>query len=193
MMQPSMETAESIRLRLSRVRLLALDVDGTLTDGTVTFTDDGRELKSFHIHDGLGIVLASLTGLRIAWITGRSSLMVERRARELGVDLLRQSVHDKAAVLAEIAVRSGIAPNEVAFMGDDWNDIPALEAAAIAIAPANADDAVKRLAHIVTTRPGGHGAVRDAIELILRARGEYDAAQSLYLASLSAPIKKPIQ
>lgn len=180
-------TQVSLKERLARVRLLALDVDGTLTDGTVTFTDDGHELKTFHIHDGLGIVMSSLVGLQIAWITGRKSPLVERRARELGVQLLRQGVRDKAAELAELAVRAGVLPDAIAFMGDDWNDIPALTVAAVALAPANADDAVKAVADIVTPRAGGHGAVRDAIDLILKARNEYDTARTLYLASLTAP------
>jgi len=184
---------EALRERLARVRLLALDVDGTLTDGTVTFTDDGRELKSFHIHDGLGIVLASLVGLQIAWITGRTSPIVERRARELGVAHLRQGVRDKAGALFELAVRIGVAPDTIAFMGDDWNDLPALQIASVALAPANADAAVLGVADAVLPRAGGQGAVRDAIELILKARGEYEVAQSLYLASLTTPSKKPTQ
>lgn len=174
---------------LTRVRLLALDVDGTLTDGTVTFTDDGRELKTFNIHDGLGIVMASLVGLQIAWITGRTSPMVERRARELGVFHLLQGVRDKSRALSELAARLGVAPDAIAFMGDDWNDLPAFEVAGVCIAPANADAELLEAAHYVTKRNGGHGAVRDAITAILQARGEYGIAKTLYLTSLSAPTK----
>jgi 3-deoxy-D-manno-octulosonate 8-phosphate phosphatase (KDO 8-P phosphatase) len=90
---------------LARIRLLVLDVDGTLTDGGVVFDDAGRESKRFHIHDGLGIVLAGFVGLRVAWMTGRTSPLVERRARELGVDLLFQGVRDKAAALVALAAR----------------------------------------------------------------------------------------
>lgn len=172
--------------RLARIRLLAMDVDGTLTDGGVFFGDDGREWKRFHIHDGLGIVLASFVGLQIAWLTGRSSPLVERRARELGVTQLRQGVRDKAQTLAELAFRLQVAPDAVAFLGDDLNDLPALRAAGTAIAPANAVAEVKAAAHLVTSRAGGQGAVRDAIEAILRARGDYDAALGAYLVSLSA-------
>lgn len=174
---------------LARVRLLALDVDGTLTDGAVTFTDDGRELKTFHIHDGLGIVMASLVGLQIAWITGRTSPIVERRARELGVLHLLQGVRDKSRVLTELAARLGVAPDAVAYMGDDWNDLPAFEVAGVRIAPANADAELLEAAHYVTKRNGGQGAVRDAITAILQARGEYGIAKTLYLTSLSAPAK----
>ena len=179
--------------QLARVRLLALDVDGTLTDGAVTFTDDGRELKTFHIHDGLGIVMASLVGLQIAWITGRTSPIVERRARELGVPHLKQGVRDKAAALTELAARLGIVPDAVAYMGDDWNDLPAFGVAGVCLAPANADPVLLQNAHYVTPRAGGQGAVRDAITAILKARNEYEIAQTLYVASLSAPIKGLMQ
>jgi 3-deoxy-D-manno-octulosonate 8-phosphate phosphatase (KDO 8-P phosphatase) len=173
--------------RFSRIKLLALDVDGTLTDGSVYYTDGGNELKAFHIQDGLGIVLAGFVRLQIAWITGRTSPIVERRARELGVTLLRQGVKDKAAVLTEVRFAAQVELGEVAFMGDDLNDIPAMHRAAAIIAPANAVAEVRAIAHAVTPRPGGQGAVRDAIELLLRARGDYDVAIGAYLLSLNAP------
>jgi 3-deoxy-D-manno-octulosonate 8-phosphate phosphatase, YrbI family len=181
--------SEALRARLARIRLLALDVDGTLTDGTVTFTDDGRELKSFHIQDGLGIVLARFVGLQIAWITGRQSALVERRAHELGVTLLFQGVKDKASVLTEVGFRAAVAPDAVAYMGDDLNDLPALRAAGVALAPANAVPEVLLAAAVVTARPGGQGAVREAVDTILKARGDYDAALGAYLLSLSHPGK----
>ncbi len=179
---------------MARIRLLAMDVDGTLTDGGVVYDDAGRESKRFHIHDGLGIVMAGFVGLQIAWLTGRSSPAVERRARELGVAHLLQGVRDKGRALLELAFRLGVAPDEVAYLGDDLNDLPALRAAAVAIAPAHAVPEVKAVAHVVTARAGGDGAARDAIEAILRARGDYNAALGAYLLSLSAPsdrISKP--
>lgn len=176
---------------LARIRLLAMDVDGTLTDGGIEYADDGREQKRFHIHDGLGIVLAGFVGLRIAWITGRASPLVERRARELGVADLLQGVRDKAAALTELGFRLRVGPDEVAYLGDDLNDLPALRRAAVAIAPANAVPEVKAAAHLVTPRAGGHGAARDAIEQILRARGDYDAAVGAYLLSLSSSHSGP--
>jgi 3-deoxy-D-manno-octulosonate 8-phosphate phosphatase (KDO 8-P phosphatase) len=170
---------------LARIRLLVLDVDGTLTDGGVVFDDAGRESKRFHIHDGLGIVLAGFVGLRVAWMTGRTSPLVERRARELGVDLLFQGVRDKAAALVALAVRLQLPLPAVAYMGDDLNDLPALRAAGVALAPANAATDVRDAAHVVTPRAGGDGAVRDAIEAILRARGDWAFALDAYLLSLS--------
>jgi 3-deoxy-D-manno-octulosonate 8-phosphate phosphatase (KDO 8-P phosphatase) len=181
----SVNTPSEPQSRFARIKLLALDVDGTLTDGTVLYSDTGAELKPFHIQDGLGIVLAGFVGLQIAWITGRTSPIVERRARELKVTLLRQGVHDKAAALAEVAFAAGIEPGEVAFMGDDLNDIPAMRSAAAILAPANAVSEIRHLAHYVTSVSGGQGAVREAIETILRARGDYDVAVGTYLLSLT--------
>ncbi|MES2464364.1 MAG: HAD hydrolase family protein [Armatimonadota bacterium] len=188
---PPLDT--TVAARLASMRLLALDVDGTLTDGTIGYDDTGRETKHFSIHDGLGIVLARLVGLETAWITGRTSPLVERRARELGVTLLFQGVRDKTAVLADIAVRKGLVMENIAYMGDDLNDLPALRIVGAALAPANAAPEVLAAAHYVTPRMGGHGAVRDAITTILRARGDYDAALGAYLVSLSSPIATPIQ
>jgi 3-deoxy-D-manno-octulosonate 8-phosphate phosphatase (KDO 8-P phosphatase) len=188
---PPLEAAAAVRL--ARVRLLALDVDGTLTDGTIGYDDTGRETKSFSIHDGLGIVLARFVGLETAWITGRTSPLVERRARELGVKLLFQGVRDKTVVLADVAVRNGLSVNDIAYMGDDLNDLPALRLAGAALAPANAAPEILAASHYVTPRAGGHGAVRDAVTAILSARGDYDAALAAYLVSLSSPISTPLQ
>ena len=187
MATPDPLLSDSLRARLARVRLIVLDVDGTLTDGTVTYTDDGRELKSFHIHDGIGMVLCGFVGVRIAWITGRKSVMVERRAQELGVMHLYQKIRDKATALAEIALREGVSPEEMAFMGDDLIDLPAFRNVGVAIAPGDAVSEVRAAAHLVTVRDGGRGAAREAIEAILRARGDYDAALGAYLLSLSQP------
>lgn len=180
-------------MRLARVRLLALDVDGTLTDGTIGYDDTGRETKQFSIHDGLGIVLARFVGLETAWITGRTSPLVERRARELGVKFLFQGVRDKTVVLTDVAIRNGLSIENIAYMGDDLNDLPALQIAGAAIAPANAAPEVLSAAHYVTPRSGGSGAVRDAITAILHARGDYNAALAAYLVSLSSPISTPVQ
>jgi 3-deoxy-D-manno-octulosonate 8-phosphate phosphatase (KDO 8-P phosphatase) len=192
---PEPQLSSEARGRLSRLTVLACDVDGTLTDGAVTYDDAGRELKSFHIQDGLGIVLAGFVGLRVVWITGRNSPIVERRAKELGVSLLLQGVRDKAAALTQVVLRLRVLPEQIAFIGDDLNDIPALRAAGAALCPADAAAEVQALAHFVTPRGGGRGAVRDAVETILRARGDYDAALGAYLVSLTAdaPAVTPAQ
>ncbi len=178
----------------ARVRLLALDVDGVLTDGGVYLSAEGESLKRFHIHDGLGLVLAGIAGLTIAWITGRRSGAVERRAAELGVTLLRQGVRDKTVALREIARDCRVELTEVAYMGDDLNDLPALRLAGVAIVPANAaSPEVRAVADFTTPRGGGEGAVRDTVEAILRARGDWDATIAAYLTSLSDDSQTPFQ
>ena len=176
--------------RLRAIRLLALDVDGTLTDGGVYYDDAGSETKRFHIHDGLGMVLAQMAGLRIIWITGRTSSIVQKRAGELKIGLVLQGVRDKGAALQDAAQQMGFALSECAFMGDDLNDLPAFDAASVCFAPANASPDVLVRADFVMPRSGGNGAVRDAIDLILRARGDYDATVSAYAAALRLPSAK---
>jgi 3-deoxy-D-manno-octulosonate 8-phosphate phosphatase (KDO 8-P phosphatase) len=119
--------------------------------------------------------------------------MVERRARELNVAYLKQGIRDKATALLELGAQTQTLPSQIAYMGDDWNDIPALNAAGVRIAPANAVLEVRQIAHIVTERSGGDGAVREAIEIVLRARGDYDTALGTYLLSLTSPSQKPVQ
>ncbi len=171
---------------MKNVKLLALDVDGTLTDGGLYLSESGESLKRFHAQDGLGIVLAAHVGLRVGWITGRKSAIVAARAEALGVKTLRQGVHDKAAALREIGEELGVALSEMAFMGDDLNDLPALNAVGFALAPKNAVPSVLARADWVSSKSGGNGAVRDAIDTILTARGDLMLAEKLYLASLEA-------
>jgi 3-deoxy-D-manno-octulosonate 8-phosphate phosphatase (KDO 8-P phosphatase) len=158
------------RARAARIRLLVLDVDGVLTDGGVLVGPDGEAVKRFHVHDGLALAVAPRAGLRIAVVSGRASAAVERRLAELGVDEVHQGVRDKAAVLARLVERLGVAPGEVAVMGDDLTDLPMMRGAGLALAPANAVPEVRRAAHWRARRGGGDGAVREAIEWLLRAR-----------------------
>ncbi|MGC8863854.1 MAG: KdsC family phosphatase [Armatimonadota bacterium] len=169
--------------KLSRVKLLAMDVDGTLTDGAMII-HDGEQIKSFHAHDGLGIRLAMNHGLKIAWITGNVSRAVEERARALGVSDLYQNSWVKSKAIDEIAARHGLSREEIAFIGDDLNDLRAFEHAGVSIAVANASEEVKRRADVVTERPGGRGAVREAIEIILKSRGEWEGAVERFLSML---------
>ena len=177
---------EDLNTRLSRIRLLALDVDGTLTDGGIYFGANGEELKRFHTQDGLGVVLARGAGLQIAWITGRESSIVWRRSQELATPrhLVLQGVKDKVKALEHVAKAAELTLAEVAFMGDDLNDLPAMSEAAVALCPSDAASHVQSAADWVSTRRGGEGAVREAIELILTARGDYDRAVALYLEKL---------
>jgi 3-deoxy-D-manno-octulosonate 8-phosphate phosphatase (KDO 8-P phosphatase) len=179
--------SDDLNTRLSQIRLLVLDVDGTLTDGGIYFGANGEEHKRFHTQDGLGIVLARGVGLQIAWVTGRESSIVWRRSQELATPrhLVLQGVKDKSKAVAFLARETEISLSEMAFMGDDLNDLPAMMEVAVALCPADAASHVRAAADWVATNRGGEGAVREAIELILTARGDYDKAVALYLEKLT--------
>ena len=156
--------------RASRIRLLVLDVDGVLTDGGLFVSASGEEAKRFHVHDGLALVAARKAGLQIAILSSRASAAVTRRMTELGVGEVHQGVTDKAGALDALRERLGLAVGEVAMMGDDLPDLPAMARAGLALAPANAAAEVKRAAHWVARRRGGDGAVREAVEMLLKSR-----------------------
>lgn len=167
---------------MEHVKLIALDVDGTLTDGTVLFDEDGGEAKAFHVVDGLGIVMAQAAGLRVAVVSGRKGLAVERRMAQLRVEDCLLGVGDKAAALRGLMTKHGLERQETAFVGDDINDLPAFQTVGVKIAVADASPIVKSVADWVTPRCGGRGAVRDAIEEILRRQGHLEDAVAAYLA-----------
>ncbi len=154
---------------MERVSLVTLDVDGTLTDGSLHYGSAGDEHKSFHTADGLGIVMAMSVGLAVAVISGRRSVTVERRMAELHVTELIQGCGDKAVALQSLMKQFALEAEQVAYIGDDINDLPAFDVAGVRIAVADAADLVRARADYVTQRPGGRGAVRDAIEEILKA------------------------
>ncbi len=169
---------------MQNVKLIALDVDGTLTDGTLLYSDNSVQVKAFHVADGLGIVMARVVGLKIAVISGRASRAVERRMAELKVADLVQNCGDKAAVLKDLLAKYELSPKEAAYVGDDINDLPAFGVAGVKIAVANAADALKAQADWITPRSGGQGAVRDAIDEILRRQGRLDEAIQVYLEAV---------
>jgi 3-deoxy-D-manno-octulosonate 8-phosphate phosphatase (KDO 8-P phosphatase) len=156
--------------RASRIRLLVLDVDGVLTDGGLVYGPSGEESKRFHVHDGLALVAAREAGLQVAVLSSRASAAVARRMAELGVGEVHQGVTDKAGALDALRKRLGLETAEVAVMGDDLPDLGAMGRAGLALAPANAAPEVKRAAHWVARRRGGDGAVREAVEMLLKAR-----------------------
>ncbi len=172
---------------MQNVKLIALDVDGTLTDGTLLFGEDGARLKAFHVADGLGIVMAQAAGLRVAVVSGRTSQAVEKRMAELKVTDVVQDCGDKAAAMRALLKKYDLRPDQAAFVGDDVNDLPAFDAVGVKIAVADGVEHLKARADWVTPRAGGHGAVRDAIEEILRRQGRLDAAVAAYLARTSRP------
>jgi 3-deoxy-D-manno-octulosonate 8-phosphate phosphatase (KDO 8-P phosphatase) len=168
------------RDRLSRVRLLVLDVDGVMTDGSVMALEGGGELYRFNVKDGAGIVLARQAGLEVGILTGRTSTSVERRARELGIHRLLQGALDKGRGLGEMLADGAYSPGEVAYMGDDILDLPAFRMAGFCACPADAHPLVVKRAHYVCSRPGGAGAVREFIDLILSAKGLMEGLEKRY-------------
>lgn len=174
----------SIVDRLSAVRLFAMDVDGVLTDGGIIVPGAEGEVKRFHVSDGLGLQLAQLAGIEVAWISGRKSAAVERRAAELHITHVQQGVGNKAVALATLAGDLGLSKSEVAYMGDDWNDLPAFTVCGVRLAPANAPAEIKGIVDLVTEHCGGSGAVREACDTILKARGSWNTAVEKYVASI---------
>jgi 3-deoxy-D-manno-octulosonate 8-phosphate phosphatase (KDO 8-P phosphatase) len=154
----------------SKIRLFAMDVDGVLTDGTVTICSDGTETKTFCITDGLGLILLRASGLETAWISGRQSATTTLRAGELKIPHVVQGRHDKLSALTELAATLGIPLSACAYMGDDFIDAPAIAAAAIGISVPTALPAALKAADYVTRRHAGYGAVREVCDLLLAAR-----------------------
>ena len=164
----------------SQIRLLCLDVDGVMTDGRLQLDAEGRETKTFHIHDGLAIRLWQSTGRTIAVITGRSSKPVRSRCRELGISLLADGQGKKMPAWRELLKRTGVQAEQTAMMGDDLPDIPLIKAAGLGIAVANAAPEAKMAADFVTTCRGGEGAIREVIEAILKSNGEWEQLVKSY-------------
>ncbi|HUP00310.1 MAG TPA: HAD hydrolase family protein [Gemmatimonadota bacterium] len=170
---------------LSRIRGLAFDVDGVLTDGTVYIGAGGEELKRFSIPDGTALMWCRMLGFELALISGRSSGATARRAEELGIEAVYQGVRDKAGQVAAWAAGVGLGLDEVLYMGDDQIDLPVFKTVAVSVAPANADSDVRGRATHATRRRGGEGAVREAVRWLLESTGRLDDAMALYREGLS--------
>lgn len=174
-------STESLTASLQKIKLLALDVDGVLTDGSIYISPAGEVFKGFNAKDGMGISCALRSGLQIAVITGRQSPIVERRCEELGITLLQQGVKDKRLALEQMAQKLGLVREEIAYMGDDLNDIPAFKASGLNLVPADAAIEVMAVADIITKASGGRGAVREAITMILAAQDNWNVIVNSYL------------
>jgi len=161
--------------RLKPIKLLILDVDGVLTDGRITYNDRGEETKSFDVKDGLGIRLLIDFGIHVSIITGRKSGAVDHRCRDLGISSVFQGARNKTDVLITLIKETGVSSNQIAVMGDDFPDIPLMKASGCGIAVADAHEAVRRYADMVTEARGGNGAVREVSEAILSAQGHWNA------------------
>jgi 3-deoxy-D-manno-octulosonate 8-phosphate phosphatase (KDO 8-P phosphatase) len=171
--------------RCNRVELLVLDVDGVLTDGGIIYTDNGVELKQFHVRDGSGLAIWRRVGKRAAITTGRTSSIVEHRAAELGITPVIQGSHDKLTAFRHVLTETGFQAEQVCYVGDDLPDLPVLLKCGLAVAVADACAEVRAAAHHVTKLPGGRGAVRETIELILQAQGHWQRIIERYSAENS--------
>ena len=168
--------------RAKKLKLMAFDVDGVLTDGSLYFTPGGDEIKVFSSLDGHGLKMLQSCGVRLAIITGRKSPMVEKRAANLGIALLRQGVEDKRAVLQEMLAELGIGADEAGYMGDDVVDLPILRACGFSASVADGHEFVRQHVQWVSRFGGGRGAVRELCDFILKAQGHYDRLMASYLA-----------
>ncbi len=168
--------------KISKIKLLLLDVDGVLTDGSVILGKLDEELKIFHIKDGLGIKLAQAAGLEIGIITGRASPAVQRRAEELDIKILCQGQSDKRTAYEQIRAELGLRDDQIAFIGDDLNDLPVLKRVGLSCTVADASEDVKTAVDHISSLPGGRGAVREIIEWILKQQGKWESVVQKYQA-----------
>ena len=176
------ELTNDIRDRLFKIKLLIVDCDGVLTDGRIVLLSETEETKFFDVKDGHAIRMAGRAGLKTAIISGRASFAVRARARDLGIAYLYEGAWIKIGPYEEVLAAEGIGDESVCYVGDDVTDIPLMRRVGLAIAVADAVEEVRQHAHYVTERPGGRGAVREVIELILKAQSKWDEAMSRYLA-----------
>jgi len=165
------ELSPELRERAAKIRLLLLDCDGVLTDGRLYYSAEGEALKVFDVQDGQGIVNWTREGRHAAIISGRSSPIVEKRAADLNIDIVRQGVTHKLSAANEIIAEVGVSLEETVFIGDDVVDLDVMSKVGLSVAVANAVDEVRDAAHLVTERRGGRGAVRELVDLLLNCRG----------------------
>jgi 3-deoxy-D-manno-octulosonate 8-phosphate phosphatase (KDO 8-P phosphatase) len=164
-----------------RVELILSDVDGVLTDGGIWYDNQGVELKAFHIRDGLGIKLWQRAGFRFGILTARTSHIVKLRASELNINLVRQGFEDKLPAARELLLECRLTPEQVCYIGDDLTDLPVVRHVGLGVAVADASPEVRSAAAYTTKLPGGRGAVRELIEMILKAKSRWDDAIQRYM------------
>ena len=175
------------RNRARRLKLMAFDVDGVLSEGSLYYTDDGVELKVFNSLDGLGMNMLKRAGITVAIITGRRAKCVEHRMKNLGIDILYQGVADKVEALNDLLAKQGISADEAGYMGDDIVDLRIMDACGFSAAPADCHEMVKSYVGMVSSKIGGRGAVREVCEFILDAQGKLDEALAPYLPARVTP------
>lgn len=172
---------QDILNKAENIRLVIFDVDGVLTDGGLILGEDGNEFKIFHVRDGHGLVMLRDSGCKIAVITARTSKVVSERMAELGIEYVYQGQNDKGKALQDIMKKLQIKSEQTAYVGDDYIDLPAMQAVGLAIAVADASPRVKEYAHWTTTAAGGHGAAREVCELIMQAQGTLEKQIQRYI------------
>jgi 3-deoxy-D-manno-octulosonate 8-phosphate phosphatase (KDO 8-P phosphatase) len=179
-----MSISDEIISRARQIRLLLLDCDGVLTDGGLHYTFDGKRVmegaKVFHIHDGQGLKLAREAGMRLGVISGRVSPALTARARDLQIDHLHQGIDDKLSVYEQIKTDEGLTDAQIAYVGDDLPDLPVMRRVGLAVAVADAVEEVRECAHFVTKKPGGRGAAREVVELLLKAQDKWRESLQRY-------------
>ncbi|MDP8258163.1 MAG: HAD-IIIA family hydrolase [Candidatus Aadella gelida] len=171
---------EEVTERAKNIKLLVVDVDGVLTDGTITYGTYGDELKSFNVNDGLGIILVKRAGIKCVILTAKASRSVKKRAKDLKINKVYQNFHYKINALSKIINKFNVKHEEICFIGDDVIDIPVLKRVGLAVTVPNGMEEVKSYAHYETKKKGGHGAVREVCELILKANGLWDSVTKAY-------------
>ncbi len=175
-------TSASIDARAASIRVILFDVDGVLTDGKILLHADGSESKRFDIKDGTAIVWAQRAGLTVGFLSARMSAATTQRASQLGVGIVQQGVTSKLDAYGDILRQQGVTDAEVAYMGDDVLDLPVLARVGLAAAPADCADEVRSRTHWVSHRPGGHGAARELVELVLRAQKRWESIMAAYVS-----------
>jgi 3-deoxy-D-manno-octulosonate 8-phosphate phosphatase (KDO 8-P phosphatase) len=166
--------------RAARVKVMIFDVDGVLTDGSLTYGPDGEATKTFYVLDGLGIQLLQKTGVQTAIISARSSPIVVRRAQDLGITHVHQGQHDKRLAFAKLLETTGFSAEQCGYIGDDVIDLPLFTRVGFAVTVPSGHPEVQHRAHYVTKNPGGRGAVREVCDMVMRAQGTYDQALAPY-------------
>ena len=171
----------SLHARCQKIEMLVMDVDGVLTDGSIVYTDQGAESKAFHVRDGSGLKMWMVQGKKAALLTGRESPVVARRAAELGLTSVVQGAKDKLAAFTRLLAELNLRADQAAYMGDDLPDLAVLRCCGLAVAVADACPEARGQAQYVTGLPGGRGAVRETIELVLRAQGRWQEAVACFV------------
>ena len=171
---------KSIRSKAKKIKLLMLDVDGVLTDGRIIYDSKGHDLKFFDVHDGLGVYLLSLMGIKTVLVTAKGSNVIAPRAKDMRVAAVYKDIFPKTKVLKEVLRRFHVSADAVCFVGDDLVDYSIMKRCGLSIAVSNACKDIKQVAHFVTKRAGGRGAVREVSEILLKAQGKWKKALKIY-------------